>query len=202
MENDPRTTGTDLTPTTPYGVYTTSNSGNIQTWNQTAEQITGLEAKDVIGQKCYVILMSEISRQETSICADTCPFLQAVEEGRVPEAHTARISCTSGPDKLVQVKPMIIAGRPGAEITLFHIIEELNDSATTGRTPPDNSKELTRRETQVLQLTALGMTPREIARELHLSYHTVRNYIATMRRKLGARTKLDLVRIAQELGTI
>ncbi|MGW0804670.1 response regulator transcription factor [Nonomuraea sp. NPDC002799] len=59
---------------------------------------------------------------------------------------------------------------------------------------------LTDREADVLRLTGAGATPRDIARDLHLSYGTVRNYLASAVTKLNARTRLDAVRIATEAG--
>ncbi len=59
---------------------------------------------------------------------------------------------------------------------------------------------LTDREADVLRLTGAGAAPREIARDLHLSYGTVRNYLASAVTKLNARTRLDAVRIAAEAG--
>lgn len=49
------------------------------------------------------------------------------------------------------------------------------------------------RECEVLQLTANGLMPDEIASRLHLSPHTVRNHIRNVMAKLGAHTKLDAV---------
>ncbi|MFE3449444.1 DNA-binding response regulator [Nonomuraea sp. NPDC059194] len=59
---------------------------------------------------------------------------------------------------------------------------------------------LTEREAEVLRLTGGGATPRDIARDLHLSYGTVRNYLASAVTKLNARTRMDAVRIATEAG--
>jgi two-component system response regulator DesR len=59
---------------------------------------------------------------------------------------------------------------------------------------------LTEREAEVLRLTGEGATPRDIARDLHLSYGTVRNYLASSVTKLNARTRMDAVRIATEAG--
>ncbi|MEU4546646.1 response regulator transcription factor [Nonomuraea dietziae] len=59
---------------------------------------------------------------------------------------------------------------------------------------------LTEREAEVLRLTGEGATPRDIARDLHLSYGTVRNYLASAVTKLNARTRMDAVRIATEAG--
>ena len=54
----------------------------------------------------------------------------------------------------------------------------------------------------MLRLTALGMTPIEIAAALHISYHTVRNHKSNLRRKLMATNNLKLVKNAQELGLL
>lgn len=61
---------------------------------------------------------------------------------------------------------------------------------------------LTEREADVLRLTSRGSTPREIAAQLHLTYGTVRNYLATAVTKLGARNRVDAIRIASEAGWI
>ncbi|MFD8479532.1 DNA-binding response regulator [Kitasatospora sp. NPDC059673] len=59
---------------------------------------------------------------------------------------------------------------------------------------------LTEREAQALALAADGCEPQEIAKRLHLSAGTVRNYLAAAQVKLDARTRLDAVRIAREAG--
>ncbi|MCG5212920.1 response regulator transcription factor [Streptosporangium sp. KLBMP 9127] len=59
---------------------------------------------------------------------------------------------------------------------------------------------LTDREADVLRLTGAGAAPRDIAKDLHLSYGTVRNYLASAVTKLNARTRQDAVRIATEAG--
>jgi two-component system response regulator NreC len=55
---------------------------------------------------------------------------------------------------------------------------------------------LSPRETEVLRLIALGHTSREIASKLHLSRRTVETHRARIHRKLGFRTRADLVRYA------
>lgn len=58
---------------------------------------------------------------------------------------------------------------------------------------------LTAREREVLRL-ADGRTARAIAAELHLSEGTVRNYLSEAIQKLGASTRVDARRIAEERG--
>ena len=55
---------------------------------------------------------------------------------------------------------------------------------------------LSPRETEVLRLIALGHTSAEIASKLHLSRRTVETHRARVHRKLGLKTRAELVRYA------
>ncbi|WP_037600070.1 response regulator transcription factor [Streptacidiphilus rugosus] len=59
---------------------------------------------------------------------------------------------------------------------------------------------LTERELEVLRLAAGGAGTTEIAAALYLSAGTVRNYLTAIVTKLGARNRLDAIRIAREDG--
>lgn len=61
---------------------------------------------------------------------------------------------------------------------------------------------LTSRETQVLTLTAAGAPVAEVAASLGLSRGTVRNHLGRITRKVGARTRVEAVRMAREAGWI
>ncbi|GAA2435045.1 response regulator transcription factor [Actinomadura vinacea] len=78
--------------------------------------------------------------------------------------------------------------------------EQVIDQALAVRalTAPENP--LTDREVDVLRMAASGAEPAEIAATLHLSRGTVRNYLGVIVGKLGARNRLDAVRIAAEAG--
>src|SRR5262249_24031672 len=55
-------------------------------------------------------------------------------------------------------------------------------------------------EWQVLGLAAQGDSVAEIARRMHLSLGTVRNYLSAVVTKTGARNRLDAIRIARKTG--
>jgi DNA-binding CsgD family transcriptional regulator len=59
---------------------------------------------------------------------------------------------------------------------------------------------LTEREKDVLRCAAGGAELREIAAQLHLSYGTVRNYLAAAVTKLNAKNRIDAIRIATSAG--
>ncbi|RJL31755.1 response regulator transcription factor [Bailinhaonella thermotolerans] len=61
---------------------------------------------------------------------------------------------------------------------------------------------LSQRETEVLRMSATGAQPVEIAERLFLTYGTVRNYLASAATKLGARNRVDAIRIASEADWI
>jgi two-component system nitrate/nitrite response regulator NarL len=52
---------------------------------------------------------------------------------------------------------------------------------------------LTKREVQVMDLVANGLTNREVAEQLRLSEHTVKNYMFEMFEKTGVSTRVELV---------
>lgn len=61
---------------------------------------------------------------------------------------------------------------------------------------------LSARETEVLQMAALGAPADEIADKLCLTVGTVRNYLTRIIRKLDARNRVDAIRIANGQGWI
>jgi two-component system, NarL family, response regulator DesR len=59
---------------------------------------------------------------------------------------------------------------------------------------------LTGRETDVLRAAATGLSTDQIAVQLLLSHATVRNYLSNAMAKLGARNRIDAIRIATDAG--
>jgi two-component system, NarL family, response regulator DesR len=59
---------------------------------------------------------------------------------------------------------------------------------------------LTDRELDVLRLAAQGASSAEIANHLFLSVRTVRNHISRIIGKIGARNRVDAIRIADDAG--
>lgn len=72
----------------------------------------------------------------------------------------------------------------------------------TLRTPAllDMLLPLTRREMEILHGAACGMSASQVAKSLHRAQKTVEHHIASIHRKLGVRTKGNLVRFCVERG--
>ena len=67
---------------------------------------------------------------------------------------------------------------------------------------PPAGPRLTDREREVLDLIGSGATNREIADQLYLSPHTVKEHTSTLYRKLSVRNRAEAVQKAQRLGLI
>ena len=61
---------------------------------------------------------------------------------------------------------------------------------------------MTRRETEVVRLVAVGKTNKEIARELFLSPRTIDMHVQNILVKLDCRSRADATRRATELGLL
>ena len=76
----------------------------------------------------------------------------------------------------------------------------LGQDATRPNSP--GGQALSRRENEVLELLAQGLTNKEIAERIFLSVKTIETYRARLMEKLGLRTRADLVRYALEMGLL
>jgi len=75
-----------------------------------------------------------------------------------------------------------------------------NGGTVFAASPEGPSSPLSLREREVLGLLASGATNREIAAELHLSPHTVKEHTGKLYRKLDVRNRAEAVQRAERLG--
>lgn len=71
--------------------------------------------------------------------------------------------------------------------------------------PDDRRREdlsITRRELEILELIAQGLSNREIAQKLYVSENTVKTHSSRVFEKLGARRRTQAVQLGKELGLI
>ncbi|MFF0521670.1 DNA-binding response regulator [Actinomadura nitritigenes] len=143
-------------------------------------EMDGLVAAALLSERvpgCRVLILTALSRPDH--------LRRALEAG-----VAGFVRKDVRPDKLAAAVRTVAAGG-----TLIH-------PALASTALPAPQSPLTQRETRVLRLSATGAQPMEIAERLFLSYGTVRNYLTSAVGKLGARNRIDAVRIATESGWI
>lgn len=62
--------------------------------------------------------------------------------------------------------------------------------------------QLSRREQQLLELLCAGLTNKEIANQLHLSEHTVKNHVHRILRKTGTTDRVELIDLYRSRGDL
>ena len=86
------------------------------------------------------------------------------------------------------------AGQIWANSTeLTHVLEAFTRLAPMRVVNADGLRLLTKREEDVVRLLAEGLQNREIAHELNLSEHTVKNYLFHIFDKLGVSSRVELI---------
>lgn len=76
---------------------------------------------------------------------------------------------------------------------LVQVMNAFSEPAPLQMAKPDGLPLLTKREEEVVRLLAEGLQNREIARELNLSEHTIKNYLFHIFDKLGVSSRVELV---------
>jgi two-component system, NarL family, response regulator DesR len=78
--------------------------------------------------------------------------------------------------------------------------ERVVDPGLAAAALSEGESPLTGRERDVLSASANGATIEDVARKLYLSEGTVRNYLSTAIKKLGARNRVEAARLAERKG--
>jgi DNA-binding NarL/FixJ family response regulator len=83
-----------------------------------------------------------------------------------------------------------------------HASEGLPAGSAPSRTLDELAESLTRRELEVLQMLAAGLSNKEIAARLNISDHTVKFHVASILGKLGAASRTEAVSLGIRRGLV
>jgi DNA-binding CsgD family transcriptional regulator len=155
-------------------------------WTREAERATGILNDEALGRPCHEVLALG-DPSGTPLCAPDCPLAssplsaeggQRVRVSQRGRAGTLGMWTATG-------------SCDGDEQLIVHTF-----------VAPAASSLLTRRQTQILDMISRGMATADIAARLHLANATVRNHVAHILDRLGARSRAHAVARAQELGLL
>src|SRR5499425_1529691 len=128
---------------------------------------------------------------------------------RLPSCRTLVLTGLSQPGNLLRalkahVKGFLLKDAPAAELAnaIRSVAEgrRVLDPELVAVAVETGASPLTDREADVLRAAMSGRSTEEIGSLLNLSPATVRNYLSNAISKLGARNRMDAVRIAEEAG--
>lgn len=144
----------------------------------------------------------ELAGRLREVAPDTQIALVSASFTRSAVADALAAGVSSFVSKLASAEELVQAVQSAAARTAFvssDVVPLLAARRLVGEGP---AKELSRREREVLQRLANGLSVEQIASALHLSQHTVRNHIRRAMGCLRVHRRLDAVVAAARLGLI
>ena len=128
---------------------------------------------------------------------------------RVPRCQSLILTGLGQPGNLLRalkahVRGFIVKDAPAATLAAgirrVAVGERVIDPELIAVALKTGASPLTARETDVLRAAGSGEPTERIARQLSLSPATVRNYLSNTLAKVGARNRIDAIRIARDAG--
>lgn len=212
-----------LVESTSDAAFAVDGLGLIVVWNEAAEAMFGLPAKEVVGQPCDQIVRGTDEAGE--VCSPECSVQQAVRchhqvgnfDLQVPTQKGTRwcnvsvlvadVTNSTQPYSLHIIRAVDMPKKLELLVRDFIVSEtqlppeQLKALYSTTRSPARGA-ELSKRELEVLRLLAKGATTKSIAGQLHISRTTVNNHTQHILHKLNAHSRLEAIRRAELAGLI
>lgn len=173
----------------------------------------GVEVVAVVGRNDQAVpvataLHPDVTLIDVGSLGDDGPTVAARIHEQFPQCRTLLLTDTRQPETLRSLVAtgysLLLKDAPPARlvegIKKIAAGERFMDPEVISATLNTAESPLTPRELEVLRLTAEGASVTEIAERLFLSIGTVRNYLSMGTSKIGARTRIDAIRIAKEAG--
>ncbi|MGA7503380.1 MAG: response regulator transcription factor [Candidatus Sulfotelmatobacter sp.] len=180
-------------------------------------EVSGVEARGqalidaVANRKPHVLLLSstlegsttsgfEITRQLHSACTDTkiVLLMDTATPSAVVEAFRSGaqgvFSRTESSKALAKCISSVHQGQVWANSAeLRYLLQALREAPTMRMVDSRGDEILSKREHDVVQCVAEGLSNREIAKRLKLTEHTVKNYLFRIFDKLGVSSRVEVV---------
>jgi DNA-binding NarL/FixJ family response regulator len=169
------------------------------------EAADGVEAVDLAGrEQPDVMLIVARPGNRTRVLILTTFDLDEYVFGALQAGAGGFLVKDVEPEGLLRAIEVVAAGESllAPRATTRLIEEYLARRPTPSRLPPPGLAELTAREREVLAAVGRGRTNAEIARDLFITYATVKSHVSHLLTKLDARDRTQLVVLAHEFGLL
>lgn len=160
-----------------------------------------------------IVLVNMGSRDNLELLrfvSQTCPDAKVIVVGIPEDDESQIIACAEAGvagyhmraeslDQLLTLIRRIAAGEAVCSPRISAILlRRLSDLATQRRTVPGELV-LTARESQILRMLESGLSNRQIAAELYIAVHTVKNHVHSLLHKLGVGTRAEAAALSRTI---
>ena len=201
-------------------VFAVTDQGEIRFWNQSAEDLFGYSASEVMKRTCHDVLAGR-GPLGTEVCSGGCSIqFCAAQYGKVPNFDLeAQIS--SGGRLWVNISTIVFDEPRRNRRLIVHLARDISNrkkneelianmvdlskqvAATFGHVDGiEPVSPLSERETKILRLFAKANNSADIARELSITLPTLRNHLHSINGKLRTHNRLEAVMHAIQRGLI
>jgi DNA-binding NarL/FixJ family response regulator len=151
----------------------------------TRDAITLLRAVREARPQARVIVVGISEEDETDIIA--------CAEAGVAGYHLR----TEALDELLRLISKVVDGEPACSPRVSAILLSRLSALAAQRQPGTKELGLTSREKQILRMLEMGLSNRDIADELYITLHTVKNHVHSVLSKLGVSTRAEAAAISR-----
>ena len=183
---------------TPDAVFAIDATRRIVYRNQVFNDMFRRAAAESLGRKCYEVVCGR-TLEGRKFCNPDCPVGKSLLDGHAVENFDLAVTRDDGQSRWLSVGAIPASesdGKPVAIFTLRPIRVTGIPSRPARESGSDGDGALTRRERQILELLAQGLSARTLARQLHIKYVTARNHIQHIYEKLGVHNRAEAVSYA------
>ena len=205
----------------PEATVAVDDRGFIVGWNAAAEHLLGWTASQALGKPCHEVMHGS-TPAGVPVCSRDCAIVQLCRQGKAARRFEMVAHRPDGADVWLDVTTVTVDDDQGRSVAVHVLCESMEGrrmaavaeevaSRLAGihrETAPEQSagveirKVLTRREVDVLQLLAAGLSTERIANLLGVSEATVRNHIQNLLPKLGVHSRIEAAVLALKAGLV
>lgn len=191
--------------------FALTDSGEICSWNASAEELFGYARSEAVGKACFELFQGN-GAFGTRVCTDRCQIRDCAAQhvpvcdfdlevktrsGRRIWVNVSTIvyeDHNSGRRRIVHLARSITARKRTEALVgrMLRLSKQLADTADDAiRLAPVSS--LSDQEQRVLKSLSEGRSPAAIVADLHISPQTLRNHLHHINQKLGTHNRLEAV---------
>jgi len=131
------------------GVYYVDPGRQITYWNHGAERISGYDATEVVGHRCFDNILDHVDGAGNSLCQSVCPLAATIRDGQ-PRELSIWLRHAEGYRKPVRVRTAPVRNKEGA---IVGAVEVFSDDSAVLRAVEDADR--ARRDALTDDLTGL-----------------------------------------------